>query len=40
MRNLKTNFNKMLDMCIQLRKEFTNEQGNIPQPRFGDSVFS
>ncbi|KAA6318100.1 hypothetical protein EZS27_031844 [termite gut metagenome] len=35
-----TNFDKMLDICKHLRKEFTNERGNIPRrgvvPRFSD----
>lgn len=40
MHNLKTNFDKMLDICKQIGKEFTNEQGNMPRcgvvPRFSD----
>jgi hypothetical protein len=40
MHNLKTNFGKMLDICKQFGKEFTNEFGNIPRrgvvPRFSD----
>ncbi|KAA6315641.1 hypothetical protein EZS27_033931 [termite gut metagenome] len=40
MHNLKTNFDKMLDICKQFGKEFTNERGNIPRcgvvPRFSD----
>ncbi|KAA6307959.1 hypothetical protein EZS27_040367, partial [termite gut metagenome] len=40
MHNLKANFDKMLDICKQFRKEFTNERGNIPRrgvvPRFSD----
>jgi hypothetical protein len=40
MHNLKTNFDKMLDICKQIGKGFTNGQGNIPRrgvvPRFSD----
>lgn len=40
MHDLKTNFDKMLDICKEIGKEFTNEQGNIPRcgviPRFSD----
>ena len=40
MHNLKTNFDKMLGICKQIGKEFTNEYGNIPRrgviPRFSD----
>ncbi|KAA6328090.1 hypothetical protein EZS27_022976 [termite gut metagenome] len=40
MHHLKTNFDKMLDICKQFGKEFTNERGNIPRcevvPRFSD----
>lgn len=40
MHNLKTNFDKMLDICKQIGKEYTNESGNIPRcgviPRFSD----
>ncbi|KAA6321782.1 hypothetical protein EZS27_028606 [termite gut metagenome] len=40
MHNLKANFDKMLDICKQFGKEFTNERGNIPRrgvvPRFSD----
>jgi hypothetical protein len=40
MHNLKANFDKMLDICKQFGKEFTNERGNISRrgavPRFSD----
>jgi hypothetical protein len=40
MHNLKTNFDKMLDICKVFGKECTNELGNIPRrgvvPRFSD----
>jgi hypothetical protein len=40
MHNLKTNFDKILDICKETGKEFTNAQGNIPRcgvvPRFSD----
>jgi hypothetical protein len=40
MHNLKTNFDKMLYICKQIGKKFTNEQGNMPRcgvvPRFFD----
>jgi hypothetical protein len=40
MYNLKTNFDKMLDIYNQLGEESTNEQGNISRrgvvPRFSD----
>jgi len=40
MHNLKTNFDKMLDICKKIGGEYTNEKGNIPRrgvvPRFSD----
>jgi hypothetical protein len=40
MHDLRTNFDKMLDICKQKGKRFTNEQGNVPRPgvvpRFSD----
>ena len=40
MHNLKTNFDKILSVCKQYGKEFTNERGNIPRcgviPKFSD----
>lgn len=40
MHNLKTNFDKILDICKQMGKEHTNSLGNIPRsgviPRFSD----
>ena len=31
MHNLKTNFDKMLDICKETGKKHTNEHGNIPR---------
>ena len=40
MHNLKTNFDKMLNICKETGKNYTNEHGNIPRcgvvPRFSD----
>ncbi|KAA6338644.1 hypothetical protein EZS27_013366 [termite gut metagenome] len=39
MHNLKSNFDKMLNLCKQLGKESTNELGNIPPKRGGSPFF-